>query len=190
MSFLILGLILFLLPHSVGIFAADWRDRQVQRRGVLAWKALYSLISIAGLVLIVWGFGLARQAPMVLWLPPVWLRHVAMLLMLPVFVLLIAAYVPGRISRWAQHPMLLAVKLWALAHLLTNGALADVLLFGSFLVWAVADRISLKRRQPRPAPQIPLRRGGDLVALLGGLALYVAFVLWWHGALIGRALIP
>ena len=189
MTDLIVGLVLFFAPHSVGIFAADWRDRQVQRWGVPRWKVVYSLISIAGLMLIVSGYGLARQAPTVLWVPPSSLRHVTMLLMLPVFVLLIAAYVPSRIGRWARHPMLVAVKLWALAHLLSNGTLADVLLFGSFLIWAVADRISLKHRPPRAVPQVPLHSGGDLVALIGGIALYVAFVFWWHAALIGRALV-
>lgn len=189
MTELIIGLVLFFAPHSVSIFAADWRDRQAQRLGVSRWKLVYSLLSIAGLILIVSGYALARQSPTVLWLPPAWLRHATMLLMLPVFVLLIAAYVPSRIGRWARHPMLVAVKLWALAHLLSNGTLPDVVLFGSFLIWAVADRISLKQRQPRATPHVPLSGGGDLIALIGGIAMYAAFVFWLHTALIGRALV-
>ena len=188
MTTLIVGLILFFLPHCVGIFAAGWREQRVQSLGLPRWKALYSVVSLAGLILIIYGYGIARSAPVALWLPPPSLRHVAMLLMLPVFVLLIAAYVPSRIGRWARHPMLVAVKLWAVAHLLVNGMLADVLLFGTFLIWAIAVRISLKRRAPRPAPQLTVPYG-DAIALVGGLAIYLAFVFWWHLALIGRPIV-
>lgn len=189
MTILILGLILFFIPHCVSIVSADWRDAQVRRWGELTWKAGYSLVAAVGLALIIWGYGVARQSPVVVWLPPEWLRHLALLLMLPVFPLLVAAYVPSRLGTLARHPMLVAVKLWALAHLLVNGMLADLLLFGSFLVWAVVDRISLKRRRPRATPRVPLSRGGDLVAIGAGLALYVAFVFWLHASLIGRPLV-
>jgi uncharacterized membrane protein len=146
MTLLILGLVIFLGIHSVAIVAPSWRDAQVVQRGAGAWKGIYSAVSLAGLVLIVVGYGMARQAPVVLYTPPTALRHVALLLMLPVFPLLFAAYLPGRIRAAAKHPMLAAVKFWALAHLLANGTLAAVLLFGAFLAWAVADRIAVGRR--------------------------------------------
>jgi uncharacterized membrane protein len=188
MTLLILGLLIFLGVHSVSIIAPAWRDAQVARRGENAWKGLYSLLSLAGFVLIVIGYGQARLAPVVLYAPPVALRHVALLLMLPVFVLLLAAYLPGRIRTAAKHPMLLATKLWATAHLLANGNLADVLLFGGFLAWAVADRISMKRRAARPVPSAPAGRFNDAIALVGGLALYGFFVALGHAWLIGVAL--
>jgi uncharacterized membrane protein len=155
------------------------------RLGEWPWKALYSVVAVAGLVLVVWGYGLARAEPVVLYAPPVWLRHLALLLLVPVFPLLLAAYLPGRIKAVTGHPMLAATKLWALAHLLANGTLADVVLFGSFLVWAVADRVSMKRREERPIPSAPPSRLNDIVAVVGGLALYAAFVLWAHAWLFG-----
>jgi uncharacterized membrane protein len=187
MNILIAGLALFFAVHSISIVNDSWRDRMVARLGEGPWKGLYSVASILGLILIVWGYGLARQDPVVLYLPPSWLRHVAMLLLIPVFPLLLAAYLPGRIQTATKHPMLAAVKLWALAHLLANGMLADVLLFGGFLTWAVVDRISMKRRTPRPIPAAPPSKGNDLMAVLLGLALYVGFVLWLHAWLIGVA---
>jgi uncharacterized membrane protein len=187
MLWLILGLILFLGVHSVSIIDVDWRHRMATRFGELPWKGLYGLIALLGVVLIVIGYGDARRLvdPIVLYQAPLWMRHITLLLMLPVFVLLLAAYLPGRIQRGAKHPMLLAVKIWALAHLLANGTLADVLLFGSFLAWAVADRISLKRRAPVPVPGAPAGRWNDWIALGGGLVLYLLFLLWWHEALFG-----
>ncbi len=187
MSLLILGLALFLGIHSISIVAPGWRDAQAARLGENAWKGLYTLLSLAGFALIVFGYGQARQEPVVLYVPPTALRHVAALLMLPVFVLLVAAYVPGRIKAAAKHPMLAATKLWALAHLLANGNLADVLLFGGFLAWAVADRISMKRRTQRPLPGAPAGRFNDAIALVLGLVLYVAFVAVGHRWLIGVA---
>jgi uncharacterized membrane protein len=121
----------------------------------------------------------------VLYAPPAGLRHAALLLLVPVFPLLLAAYLPGRIQAATKHPMLAATKLWAVSHLLANGNLADVVLFGSFLVWAVADRISLKRRTPLPVPGVPPGRWNDGIAIVAGLALYVAFLLWLHKLLIG-----
>jgi uncharacterized membrane protein len=189
MQWLILGLMLFLGVHSVSIVAPEGRNRMAQRLGAAGWQGLYSLIAAAGLFLIIWGYGQARLAPVVLYTPPTAFRHVAALLMLPVFVLLLAPYLPGRIKAMARHPMLLAVKLWALAHLLANGTLADVLLFGGFLVWAVIDRVSVKRREQagllRQAPALPASGANDVMALIGGLALYVVFVLWAHAWLIG-----
>ena len=189
MSVLVAGLLLFFAIHSISIVNASWRDRIAARIGTLTWQGLYALLAIAGLLLIVWGYGLARQDPLVLYQPPDWLRHVATLLLIPLFPLLLAAYVPGRIQTASKHPMLAATKLWALAHLLANGNLADVLLFGSFLAWAVADRISLKRRTPPAAPALPASRFNDALVVVLGLALYVGFVLWGHGWLIGVPLI-
>ena len=185
MPFLVLGLVLFLGVHSVSIVAPGWRDAQVARLGEMPWKAIYAVISLVGLVLLVVGYSAARQSPVVLYAPPTFLRHGAALLMLPVFPLLIATYAPGRIKAAVRHPMLLAVKFWALAHLLANGTLADVLLFGGFLVWAIADRISVKRRPPQTVPGEPASSANDLIAVFGGLLLYALFVwrthLWLFG---------
>ena len=191
MLLLILGLVLFLGVHSVSIVSADGRNRLVKQMGEGPWKGLYSLVSLAGFVLIVIGYGAAREAPVLLYTLPNGFRHLAAVLMLPVFVLLLllAAYLPGRIKSAAKHPMLLAVKLWALAHLLANGTLADVLLFGGFLAWAVVDRISVKKRTAagllRPGPVLPGSKANDAIALVGGLGLYVLFVVWAHAWLIG-----
>jgi uncharacterized membrane protein len=189
MSLLIIGLLLFFAAHSISIVNVSWRDRVAARIGIMTWQGLYSLVAMAGLLLIIWGYGLARQDPVVLYLPPVWLRQGATLLQIFVFPLLLATYLPGRIQTAAKHPMLAATKLWALAHLLANGTLADVLLFGSFLAWAVADRISLKRRTPPQVPALPSSRINDVLVIVLGLALYVAFVFWGHGWLIGVPLV-
>jgi uncharacterized membrane protein len=181
----LVGLVLFLGIHSAAIVAPAWRDAQAARNE-RAWKGLYSVISIAGFALLIYGYGVARQTPVVLWTPPAAMRHVALLLMLPVFPLLLAAYLPGRIKSAARHPMLLAVKLWASAHLLANGTLADVILFGAFLVWAVLDRIAVKRRaRPRAIPGAPPSAANDAIALVGGLATYAAFLAGVHRWLIG-----
>ena len=193
MLMLILGLVLFLGVHSVSILAPAGRNRLAARMGEGAWKGVYSLVSALGLGLIVWGYGLARENPVLLYSLPGGMRHLAALLLLPVFVLLIAAYLPGRIQRATKHPMLLAVKLWALAHLLaqsaTGGSLADVLLFGGFLLWAAADRVSLKRRmlagQIRFTPALPAPAANDVIAVVGGLALYGVTVMWAHAYLFG-----
>lgn len=185
MGLLILGLVIFLGAHSVGMAAADWRERTVVRLGEVPWKGLLSVVSLVGFLLIVWGYGLARQEPVPLWAPPTWLRHVALLVMLPAFPLLLAAYLPGRIKTATKHPMLAAVKLWAFAHLLANGNLADVILFGSFLAWAVADRISLKGRTPPPVHGAAPGKANDAIAVIGGLILYGAFIGILHVWLFG-----
>ena len=190
MGVLLAGLVIFFAAHSVSIVNEPLRDRMAARLGELRWQGLYALVSAVGFALIVWGYGLARQDPVLLYLPPVWMRHLAMLLLLPVFPLLFATYLPGRIQARARHPMLLATKLWAVAHLLVNGMLADVLLFGGFLAWAVVDRISMKRRIQRAIPGPAPSKWNDAVAVIGGLAVYVAFVLWLHGWLIGMPLLP
>lgn len=187
MNLLILGLVLFLGVHAVRIFAAPWRERVRARMGEGAWKGVYSLISLAGFVAIVWGYGLARQAPVVLWTPPMGMRHAASLFTLISFVLLAAAYVPRNVfkARWG-HPMLLATKLWALAHLLANGSLADVLLFGGFLAWAVALYVVSRRADRLQNTTYPAAtRTGTAVSVLVGAAAWVVFALWAHGLLIG-----
>jgi uncharacterized membrane protein len=186
MLLLILGLILFFGLHSVAIVAPYWRERMLLFVGEGPWKAVYSLLSLAGFVLMVVGFAHARQMPVVLYAPAAWLRYLSFLLMLPVFPLLLAAYLPGAIQAKAKHPMLAAVKLWATAHLLAAGTLADVLLFGAFLLWAIVDRISLKRRvKAAPPPHAPRSRFNDLIAVVLGLALYAAFLFRLHAMLIG-----
>ncbi len=189
MLILIAGLILFFGPHSIAVVAPGWRNRAVMHLRERSWKGAYSLLSGAGLVLIVIGFAHARHTPIVLYTSPVWLRDVTWLLMLPVFPLLLAAYLPGRIQTAAKHPMLAAIKLWATAHLLVNGTLADVLLFGSFLIWAVAVRISVKRRAPAAVRGAPPGRYNDLIAVLLGLLLYALFIWRLHGVLIGIPLL-
>ncbi|MGC1520787.1 MAG: NnrU family protein [Steroidobacteraceae bacterium] len=185
MSILILGIAVFLGMHSISIVTPGLRARIVASMGPNRWRGVYSLVSAAGFVLILYGFHLARQAPVVLYVPPAWMRHVTFLLMLPVFPLILAAYLPGRIKTAMKHPMLAAVKFWAFAHLLSNGLLADVLLFGAFLVWAICDRISLKRRPQQTIGTAPQARFNDLIAVIAGLALYVFFILWAHVRLFG-----
>jgi uncharacterized membrane protein len=147
MAYLILGLVLFLGVHSVRIVADDWRTQTQMRIGANAYKGAYTVLSLIGFGLIVWGFGVARDTPMVLWSPPVGMRHAAALLDGMAFVLLAAAYVPGNaIKARLHHPMVLAVKTWAFAHLISNGMLHHVVLFGAFLLWAVLDFISARRR--------------------------------------------
>lgn len=185
MDLLVIGLVIFLGAHSIAIFAPTLRDRAAQRLGERPWKGLYGLISLIGLLLIIHGFALSRQSPLVLYTPPSWLKHVTFLLMLPVFPLLFAAYLPGRINTATRHPMLAAVKFWGFAHLLSNGSLADLLLFGGFLAWAVLDRISFKRRPAPHLRQIAPGRFNDVISIVLGLAVYVLFIGWAHVRLFG-----
>ena len=187
MLILILGLIIFLGVHSLSIVNEPARNRLVASMGEGPFKGLFSLASAVGLVLIVWGYGQARMEPTLIYAPPGWLRHLALLLLVPVFPLLLATYFPGRISRTLKHPMLVALKLWAVAHLLANGMFHDMLLFGSFLAWAVVDRISLKRRPGHPVPALPSKPANDLIAIIGGLILYGLFVMGLHQWLFGVA---
>jgi uncharacterized membrane protein len=166
------------------------RDGIAARLGAAPWRGIYSLISIVGFVLLIWGYGLARREPVLLYNPPLWTHHLTAVLMLPVFPLLLAPYFPGRIKAALKHPMLVAVTLWAVAHLISNGMLADVVLFGTFLVWAVADRISYRYRTPRPLKGAPPAPRNDVIVVAVGLVLYVLFVLWLHQKLIGVQPIP
>ena len=185
MSMLVIGLALFLGAHSISIINVGARDRWAEKIGQWPWKGIYSLVALPGFVLIVWGYGLARQDPIVLYVAPIWLRHVAITLLIFVFPLLVAAYLPGRIKSTLKHPMLTATIIWALAHLLVNGTLADLVLFGSFLVWALADRMSFRHRRQRAGPDVPPRRINDGIAIAVGLVIYGLFVAWLHEALIG-----
>lgn len=187
MMILIAGLVIFLGIHSVSIAARPWRDHMVNRLGLLTWKSLYSVVALLGLALIVHGYAIARLEAPALYSPPAGMRHLTLLLMLPVFPMLLAAYLPGRIKTTLKHPMLVAIKLWALSHLLANGSVADVVLFGSILAWAVADRISIKRRPTSATPTLPAGKWNDLLAIVGGLLLYVLFVMGLHTLLVGVA---
>ncbi|MBI5899049.1 MAG: NnrU family protein [Rhodocyclales bacterium] len=184
---LILGLLLFLGVHSVRIVADPWRSTQISRIGEMRWKGLFSLASAAGLALIIWGYGQARGAPVALWPSPTWTRHAAALLTMPAFILLVAAYLPGsHIKARIGHPMVAGVKLWALAHLLANGNLADLVLFGAFLAWAIADFVSARRRDRivgRTYPVCCWTR--DATVLSVGLLIWMLFALWGHAWLIG-----
>jgi uncharacterized membrane protein len=187
MIYLILGLIVFLGVHSVRIVADDWRTAQIARMGEGKWKGIYSLLSLAGFVLMVWGFGQARQTTLVLWSPPQWTSHVAALLTLIAFVLVVAGNLPGtRMKHALGHPMVLGVKVWAFAHLISNGTLADVVLFGSFLVWAIVDYASSRRRDRAAGTVYPEGTlGRDALAIVVGVAAWVVFAFWLHGWLIG-----
>lgn len=187
MVYLMVGLVLFLGVHSVRIFGDNWRARTIAGMGALPWKGLYSLLSLAGFVLIVWGFGQARQQPVQLWSPPVAMRHLASLLTLISFVLLAAAYVPGNgIKARLHHPMVLAVKVWALAHLLANGNMAHVLLFGAFLAWAVLN-FSAARKRDRLAGTVyaPGKASATAITVVVGVVAWAAVAFWLHGLLIG-----
>ena len=184
MAILILGLVLFLGVHSVRIFAPGWRDQRIASMGAGGWRGLYTAISVIGFVLIVWGFARAQPTAPVFYQPPFWMIHVTILLMALAFIALAVFAVPaGRLKPMLKHPMLVAVKIWALAHLLVNGDLASLILFLAFLAWAVLDRISVKRRgEPDPV-------GGpvtnDIIAVVAGLAVWLLFIWKLHEWLIG-----
>lgn len=187
MAYLLAGLLLFLGTHSLRIFADGWRTKLIERMGALPWKGLVSVLSLAGFALLVWGWGMARQAPVVLWQPPVGMRHAASLLTLLAFVLLAAAYVPGNaIKARFHHPMVLGVKTWALAHLLSNGNAAHVLLFGAFLAWAVLLFIASRKRDRREATvYAPGRLAPTLVTVAVGVGAWALFAFKLHGLWIG-----
>jgi uncharacterized membrane protein len=185
---LLCGLALFIGAHLF-VTMRERRAALIARVGEGPYKLGFSLISVLGIVLIAYGFGLYRATGWVdLWSPPRWTRHLAALLMWPAVVLLLAAYLPGYIKRAAKHPMLVGVKLWALAHLLTNGDLGSMLLFGSFLAWAVYDRIAVKRREATGQISTSPAAGGwsnDLIAVVVGTLVYLALGLVFHPVAIG-----
>ena len=205
MLLLILGLLIFVGVHSVRIVADDWRSAQVAKIGLWPFKGVYAVLSILGFVLIAWGYGQARQQPMVLWTPPAGMSHVTAVLMVPVFILFVATYVPNNVFKAKlKHPQVLSVKLWAVAHLLSNGNLADVLLFGGLLGWAVFDfRAARQRDRAAAGPKqavdelssqaMRLSLGieekgqltGNIICVVIGLAVYALFVMGLHEMLIG-----
>lgn len=184
---LVAGLLVFLGAHSIRIVADDWRSARIARIGAGPWRGLYSLVSLAGIALIVWGYASARAEPIVLWSPPAWTRYATSLLVLPSFVLIVAGNMRGTKMKAALgHPMVLGTKLWAFAHLLSNGTLADVLLFGGFLAWAIVAYASLRRRDRAAAVVYPEGRiQRDIVASVIGTIAWFVFGYWLHGWLIG-----
>jgi uncharacterized membrane protein len=187
MTWLALGLALFLGIHLTRALAPRWRDAQVARFGANGWKARYSLMSAIGFGLILWGFSRARLEPVVLWPHvPFWVNRITALLMAPAAVLMVAAYMPrNHIKARVRHPMTLSVKVWAFAHLIVNNTLADVMLFGTFLVWSIlVFRAARRRPQPAPPPGTPL---GTMATVIGGLALWAVFAFWAHEAWLGIA---
>lgn len=187
MTLLILGLVIFLGAHSTRIFAESWRGAQIARLGPNGWKGVYSVVSIVGFVLLVWGYGVARQAPVPLWTPSMGLRHLGSLLTVVSFVLLAAAYVPrNAIKARLHHPMTLGVKVWALSHLLANHTLADLLLFGGFLVWAVLCFRAARARDRAAGTVYPAgTAAGTAITVAVGLGAWMVFAMWLHGPLIG-----
>ena len=189
MAWLILGLVIFLGMHSVRIVAEPWRLGVIANRGLPTWKAVYSLVSLVGLVLIIWGFGQARQQPVVVWQPAVAFKHLNSLFTLAAFILVVAAYVPrNHFKAWLHHPMIIGVALWALGHLLATAMLADVVLFGAFLAWAIVDWLAALRRD-RAARTVYASGSamGTLATLLIGVGAWAGFAFWAHRAWIGVA---
>ena len=187
MTWLIVGLLAFFVPHCVGLAAPQWRAQQIARIGEKRWKGLYSLVSLAGLLLIIWGYGHARTVPATVFTPAAWTRHAALLLTVIAFVLIAAAYIPRtKIKAALGHPMTAGVALWAFAHLLANGQLHDVVLFGAFLAWAVAT-LSIRRARDREAGTTypPGEIAKDAIAVVVGIVVAVGFALFLHGPLIG-----
>jgi len=187
MTLLILGLVIFLGAHSTRIFAEGWRGAQLARLGEKGWKGLYSIVSLVGFVLLVWGYAIARQEPVPLWTPSIGMRHLASLLTLVSFIFLAAAYVPrNAIKARLGHPMTLGVKVWALGHLLANHTLADLLLFGGFLVWAVlCFRAARARDRSADTVRPAGTAAGTALTVVVGVGAWVVFALWLHGPLIG-----
>jgi uncharacterized membrane protein len=186
MIWLALGLALFLGIHLTRALAPNWRDAQIARLGEKGWKGLYTVLSLVGFGLILWGYSQARLNPVVLWPPIRGMNHLAALLVLVAMILMAAAYVPrNHFKAKLQHPMTLSVKVWAFAHLIANNTLADVMLFGSFLVWSILV-FRAARRRPAPAVAAPTA-AGTAATVLAGLALWALFAFWAHAAWLGIA---
>ena len=194
MTILILGLVVFIGAHSFTM-AREVRAQAVARLGEGPYRGLYSLVSLIGVVLIIWGFGAYRAGGYIqVWNPPVWTRHLALPVVWVAFVAFASAYLPGRIRRALKHPMLAGLKIWAFAHLLANGDLGSILLFGSLLAWAVVARISTKRRDEvvdHAGPvAAPAGWRNDILAVAIGTVLYLVFLIWLHPLLIGVPALP
>ena len=187
MVYFISGLVLFLAIHSVRIFADDWRTARIARMGEGPWKGVYSVLSIAGFILLLWGYGAARKGSMELWVPPEWTRYVAALLTLLAAILLAATYVPGtHIKAAVKHPMMLSVKTWAAAHLIANGQLVNIVLFGAFLVWSVlAYRAARGRDRANGTTYAAVGASRDAIAVLIGAAAWAVFAFYLHERWVG-----
>ncbi|MGO3861629.1 MAG: NnrU family protein [Halomonas sp.] len=187
MTIMIIGLLIFLGSHSVRIFAENWRQQQIAKLGEANWKIAYSAISIVGLAIAIYGFGQMRLDPINIWYPPMAMRHAVALLMVPAIIMLVAAYVPGNaIKAKLGHPMILAVKIWAFAHLLANGRLGDIIFFAAFLVWAIlAFKTAKKRDRLTPSAPVSTNKMATIATVLVGLIVYVVFAFYLHAALIG-----
>lgn len=184
MLILIIGLILFFALHSLAIFAPHWRERTRERIGHGWWRLWYSLASLLTIVLIAWGYAQSRYTPVVIYVTPGWTRRVTDLLMLAAFPLMYATFLPGKLHRKFKYPDLVAIKIWAFAHLLVNGMLADLFLFGGMLAWAVINRISLRHRV-RILPSAEPSEFNDVVAVVAGLVTYLFIGLFVHYIVLG-----
>lgn len=187
MNYLVVGLVIFLGVHSLRIFANDWRSKVCTQYGEGVFKGVYSLLSLLGFGLIVWGFGVARETPVLLWQPPQTLRYVASALMWLAFVLLAATYVPSNaIKARFHHPMVLGVKTWSVAHLLATGTVANMVLFGAFLIWGVLLFVVSRRRDRQDGTSYPAGMlQGTLATVVVGTLAWAAFAFYLHGMLIG-----
>ncbi|MYM82673.1 protein NrnU [Duganella sp. FT50W] len=187
MTILILGLIIFLGLHSIRVVAEDWRNATRARVGLNTWRAMYSVISITGLLLIIWGYGVAREAPIVIWTPPPATRHIAALLAVIAFIFMAATYIPRNgIKAKLHHPMTIGVKTWALAHLIANGTLHDILLFGGFLVWAILLFRASRQRDAALGVRYPAGSGAaTALTIVAGVIGAGVFAMWLHLPLIG-----
>jgi uncharacterized membrane protein len=187
LAIMIIGLAVFLGSHTL-VTLRPQRAAVVERVGEGPYKGLFALLSLVGILLIGYGFALYRANGYIdIWMPPRWTRHVTELLVWPAIIAIVAAYIPSEIKRVLKHPMLVGVKLWAVAHLVSNGDLGSIILFGSILAWAVYDRISLKRRTDAPAPAVVTGGGyrNDFIVVVVGTLVYFVLGFWFHPWVIG-----
>lgn len=187
MTIMIIGLLIFFGSHSMRIFAENWHQQQIAKRGETNWKLFYSAVSVIGLAIAIYGFGQMRLDPTYIWHPPMGMRHAVALLMLPAFIMLAAACIPhNAIKAKLGHPLLLAVKIWALAHLLVNGRLGDIIFFAAFLIWAIlAFKTAKKRDRLTPPAPVATTKMATVATVLIGLVAYVIFAFYLHAVLIG-----
>lgn len=187
MTLLIAGIILFLGVHSTRIVADGWRGRMIGQIGLKKWKMLYSIISLTGLVLIIYGYGQTRADPAFIWQPPLWTRHMAALLTLLAFILFAAAEIRGNhIKSKLGHPMYLGTKIWAFAHLMANGRLGDIVLFGAILIWAITGYSAARRRDRREGVVYPAPSSQKTaITIIAGIVIWAVFAFWLHRLLIG-----
>jgi uncharacterized membrane protein len=186
-AILILGLLIFIGVHSIRLVSPSWRNAQVARLGERGWKGLYAVVSLVGFILIVWGYGMSRHAPMLLWTPPHGVQHLTALLVAVAFVLIAAAYVPAnRIKRAVGHPMMIGVAIWALGHLLANGTLNAIVLFGVFFVWGAVGALVSRSRDRAAGVRYPVGTlSGDATVVIVGLIAWAIFAFALHRWLIG-----